>query len=169
MIVVAVFSLGAILHLAAATDQTPPVTQCPGQNQSVVEIQSVVVSDAKLGKKIKLDGTVLVKQLTGKHPVLQLSISTADGKKLPCDPSVLPCKLNLCDGTTKQEKELNKDWDNTCPVQPGTYSAHLSFTLPKNPVAEALLGDGNIIVKFNIVDGNQVLGCATIPVAIDVD
>uniref|UniRef100_A0A023GA33 Putative lipocalin-8 1 n=1 Tax=Amblyomma triste TaxID=251400 RepID=A0A023GA33_AMBTT len=163
MIVVAAFSLGAILHLAAATDQTPKVTQCPGQNNSVVEIQSVVVSGAKLGKKLKFEGTFVVKEVTGKHPVLQLSFSKPDGKKLPCDPSILPCKLNLCDGTTKQEKKMNKDWGNTCPVQPGTYSARLSFRLPKGPEAEALFGDGNIIVKFNIVTGIKFLDARLSP------
>ncbi|KAL1421653.1 hypothetical protein MTO96_004038 [Rhipicephalus appendiculatus] len=79
---------------------------------------------------IKFDATVLVKTTVGQNPVLELSFSQSDGTKIPCVDEVVPCNLSLCDGTTRIEKHLNKDWDNTCPVQRGTYSAELEFRLP---------------------------------------
>ncbi|KAK8759784.1 hypothetical protein V5799_028942 [Amblyomma americanum] len=163
------FVLAAVVHATIADIQNPPVTRCPGLDNPVVDVLAINVTGAKLGEEIAIDGAVHVKEVVGQHPVLQLSFAKPDGEKLPCDPRVMPCQLNLCNGTTEQEKELSKDWHNTCPVQPGMYSTHLPFLLPEGQDAKNYFGDGNVVVTFKIVNGSEVLGCVFIPVAIDVD
>ncbi|XP_075531644.1 uncharacterized protein LOC142564510 [Dermacentor variabilis] len=158
----------AVLHLVVSSTQNPPLTPCSGDN-FVVEFESITVKDAKLGKEVQIDATVSVNTTVGQNPVLQLSVSKPDGTTLPCVEDVLPCNLNLCDGKIRLEKRLNKDWNNSCPVQPGTYTAELEFRLPKNEEAKEYFGDGNVEITTKIVDGDQVLGCLQYPVKVDVD
>ncbi|KAL1421649.1 hypothetical protein MTO96_004034 [Rhipicephalus appendiculatus] len=106
-----------------------------------VEILNVTISNAKLGSKIKFVSTVYVKTTVGKDPGLQLSFSKSDGTKLPCVDEVVPCNFKLCDGTTRIEKRLNKDWNNTCPVQRGTYTGELEFRLPGTSEAKQYFGE----------------------------
>uniref|UniRef100_G3MR53 MD-2-related lipid-recognition domain-containing protein n=1 Tax=Amblyomma maculatum TaxID=34609 RepID=G3MR53_AMBMU len=169
MIASACIVLVAIVQLVAGTTQTPPLTQCAGVENPIVEILEVTIEDAKLGKKVKVDGTVRANAEVGTNPVLLISFASSNGAELPCVEDVLPCELKLCDGTTRLEKQLNEDWNNKCPVQPGTYKAHLSFRLPKDEEAVEFFGDGTITVTLKLVDSGDLQDCVSFPVTVDLD
>ncbi|XP_077494790.1 uncharacterized protein LOC144105543 [Amblyomma americanum] len=158
----------AVVHLAHSSTQNPPVTPCPGLEDPPFEITNVTIKDAKLGKKVKIDATIIVNEVVGESAVLQISFASSDGTKLPCVKSVLPCELKTCGGTTRTEKILNADWDNKCPVLPGTYTSHLAFRLPNNQAARDYLGDGNLEATLNVVDNGRVLDCVSLPLKVDV-
>uniref|UniRef100_A0A023GD72 Putative lipocalin-8 1 n=1 Tax=Amblyomma triste TaxID=251400 RepID=A0A023GD72_AMBTT len=158
----------AVCHFAASSTQNPTVTPCPGMDDPAFEIKSVTIKDAALGQKVKITATIVVNEVVGVSPVLKISFSKSDGTKLPCESSVLPCEFKTCDGTTRTERILNADWDNKCPVQPGTYTSHLSFRLPKSQTAKEYIGDGHLTVTLNVVDNGEVLDCVCFPMTIEV-
>ncbi|XP_077494788.1 uncharacterized protein LOC144105540 [Amblyomma americanum] len=166
MFAVAFLGFLAVFHQAASSTQTPQITQCPGITNPVVQIENITITDAELGKSPKFEGTAILTQEVDDNPVLKISLYGSDGQKLPCLPSVLPCTLKLCNGTTEIEQTLNQGWGNTCPVAPGTYSALLTFDLPDNDLAKLYFGDGNVNVKIEVEDDNDVLECLTYPLQV---
>ncbi|KAK8759786.1 hypothetical protein V5799_028944 [Amblyomma americanum] len=147
MLVVTCVGFLSAIQLAASSTQNAPLTKCPGTGDPALEITSIRIKDAKLGKDVQFDGTFVVDKVVGVKPVMQLSFARSDGTKLPCIPIVMPCNLKLCNAITRREKVLNADWGNKCPVQPGTYNAHLDFNLPDNLIARLFLGVSSRVNK----------------------
>ncbi|XP_077529586.1 uncharacterized protein LOC144142035 [Haemaphysalis longicornis] len=163
------FVILTAFHIAACSVQYPELTDCSdGDGSNIVNILNVTVTDAAPGKTVVIDAVVELTETVGENPQLLISLKKPNGTPLLCVPTVLPCVLNLCGGTTEIEKELNKEWNNECPVKSGIYNSRLSFDLPAGSFTELYLGDGNVVVTFRVVDGGTIFTCKTMNLKFDV-
>ncbi|XP_077529453.1 uncharacterized protein LOC144141839 [Haemaphysalis longicornis] len=160
--------LFALVGLSASENQTPQLTDCPGEDEEFLKFYGFTIEDATLGGTLRAHTEVsFTKEFT--NPTLHIGISRPDGTELPCIKGLWQCDLKLCNGTTPEEKELNADWDNECPIEPGTYTARMSFPLPDTKETRAFFGDGNVVITLIVKDGDETVECVSLPMKVDVD
>ncbi|XP_075531640.1 uncharacterized protein LOC142564507 [Dermacentor variabilis] len=138
-----------------------------GSDLSIIDIDSVTIDNAELGQEVAVDARIQVLRSFGSYPVLEIYVNTTKGKQLECFYSYLPKEARLCYVTTAVEAKLSSEWNNSCPISPGGYTAHLVFKLPNVPSAESCIGNGDLVFTLKIRDEGYVLDCVTFPVKID--
>ncbi|KAH7933966.1 hypothetical protein HPB49_019801 [Dermacentor silvarum] len=122
--------LAFVILVVAGSVQEPHVRKCEGSDDSIIAIDHVKITDAKLGKTAKFEVEARVKHTYGVNPILKISFARPDGQPAQCAYLIFPEELRLCGGNTDSEKELTADWKNTCPIKEGKYSARLSIYIP---------------------------------------
>ncbi|XP_075531639.1 uncharacterized protein LOC142564505 [Dermacentor variabilis] len=137
-----------------------------------VKIESVDVKSATLGLTLRADLKLRVDPTFGFSPALEFSVgservaNTSSATPLPCAYSVVPRKLRFCGGGTDREKLFSAEWNNTCPIKAGTYTARLSFDLPDGLAARSCVDDGKLETTLRIKDEGYILDCVSFPVTI---
>ncbi|XP_077529454.1 uncharacterized protein LOC144141840 [Haemaphysalis longicornis] len=159
----------ALVGLSTSETQTPELTVCPGQEEQLLNISSFTIEGATLGTTLTGKADISFTEQLNDDPRLHIRITRADGTELPCIQPPWPCNLKLCNGATAAEEELNADWDNRCPIEPGKYTARLSFPLPDNILTREYLGDGNLVVTLEVENDGKTVECVSLPVKVDVD
>ncbi|XP_077529177.1 uncharacterized protein LOC144141498 [Haemaphysalis longicornis] len=170
MIASVLLGLLAVTFCSARSDtQTPALTLCPGESNPTVDIESIVIKNAELGKKFRLNAELKVTDALADNPELFVSFARPDGTELDCPDYISNCELRLCGGTKIDELELNRDWNNTCPIEPGTYTAHVGVRINDDEDAQEFAGDGNLVVTVKVENGGNQVECVSFPVTIKLD
>ncbi|KAL1472221.1 hypothetical protein MTO96_023127 [Rhipicephalus appendiculatus] len=86
----------AFLTVAAGFIQRPTLTKCDVTDNSIVQVESVTVKNAKLGQRIRIDAKSRVYKTTNLEPVAEISVTTSSGTPLPCVYSAMPKQLKTC-------------------------------------------------------------------------
>ncbi|KAL1466713.1 hypothetical protein MTO96_042536 [Rhipicephalus appendiculatus] len=77
-------------------------------------------------------------------------------------------ELKLCGGDTEMEQEVAADWNNQCPIQEGQHNIRLSVNLPNIALAKQCVGDGQLVVTFEVEDQGSLVDCVTFPFSVGV-
>lgn len=166
MLTFACLCILTVLQQTATARQTPNLTRCRTDDDTIVQIQDIYISNTTLGDRLQLDATFNVFKAYGSSPVLEIFVNTSSGTPLHCVHSTLPKELRLCYGKTVTEGMLNRAWKNRCPVKPGKYIAHVSLQLPDAVNARSCLEDGELLTTIRIKDEGYIFDCVTFPVTI---
>ncbi|XP_077493525.1 uncharacterized protein LOC144104414 [Amblyomma americanum] len=171
MIAITLVGFLAAINLAAGSSQneTPTLTPCPGESDPILVIQNITIMNAELGKKVKLKADIQVTAPLDSDPTLYVSFSRPNGTELACPDYISNCVLKLCGGTKIDEILLNRDWDNKCPIEPGTYTAMVAVRINDDEEAEEFIGDGNLVVTLLIENGGSTADCVSFPVYVEKD
>ncbi|XP_054917081.1 uncharacterized protein [Dermacentor andersoni] len=167
MISIGLLSLAAILHVVACSTQMPSLTLCPGEHDPTIHITNITITNAKLGEKMNIDAAFDITEQLDSDPVLYVSFARPDGTQLWCPDYISECELMLCGGTKIDELQLTSEWDNECPIQPGSYTAHTSVRLLDISSSEEFIGDGNVVVTLNIENGGKTVECVYFTVFVE--
>ncbi|CAN7994383.1 unnamed protein product [Ixodes pacificus] len=161
-----VLMIGATMTgFCVASTQTPTLTSCSTAQQ--VKLSNVVITNARLGQTMTLNFTVNITTTLNTSPQLKVTMTTNFGLPIPCINDVGSCAYDLCGGTSEVEQGLGSRWNNTCPITPNSYTESLTAALPTD--IKFLLGNGNIKIKLNILNGGQSVGCQQFTVSIQLN
>ncbi|KAH6939001.1 hypothetical protein HPB50_015553 [Hyalomma asiaticum] len=169
MLMITSFTLLNVIYLAAASVQHPHLTKCPGTEKTILQFTDITVKNAKVGQEVQFIIQFDLAQTSGTDPVLLTYFSTPSGRTLDCANLVLPRELKICNGNTPMEKELNAEWNNTCPVEAGKYTARLAVRIPDNALNMQCIGDGHLIITFEVMNQGKVMECVHFPITVQLD
>uniref|UniRef100_V5GXA1 Putative lipocalin-8 9 n=1 Tax=Ixodes ricinus TaxID=34613 RepID=V5GXA1_IXORI len=148
--------LFSVIATGIASTQTPNITACSSTH--VVVIDDVTFTNAKVGETMIFSYKGQLTQSLNDSPSLKMTMTRINGGgKLPCIDDLGSCEYQLCGGTSDVEKEISKAWNGTCPIPAGSYDSSASFDIPY--LAILVIGDGNINVKMEIINGGNVVEC----------
>ncbi|XP_037289986.2 uncharacterized protein LOC119184939 isoform X1 [Rhipicephalus microplus] len=130
-----------------------------GEQDPTVQVTNVNIRNAKLGEKMTIDTAFKITEPLDADPVLYVSFARPDGTELRCPDYISHCELKLCEGTKIDELQLSREWHNKCPIPAGDYTTHVSVRLLDMESSEEFIGDGRVVVTFNIENGGEIVDC----------
>ncbi|XP_054917086.1 uncharacterized protein [Dermacentor andersoni] len=150
--------------LAECSVQNPTLTPCSDGDK--ITISDVAIQDAQIGKTMRANFTLIIRESLESDPTLKLTITTAEGNEVGCYGSVGSCPYKMCGGTSTVEQLLGQEWDNTCPVPKMT--SRISVDLPLPNFVESLIGTAPTTINFelDVIDRGSSVGCESFDVDI---
>ncbi|XP_070383556.1 uncharacterized protein [Dermacentor albipictus] len=155
---VAIFFFASTLSMGQSETQRPELTQCRFTKKAM-ELKDLVVEDLALGHDMKLNFSGrLLEEVVG-EPSLKFTMWNSYNVRMPCIEDYGSCTYKLCGGIKEIEKMGSVGWNNTCPILPGMYETYLK--LPVIAAAKYVRGNGTFRVKFEAMNGKEVMECKT--------
>ncbi|XP_077529155.1 uncharacterized protein LOC144141473 [Haemaphysalis longicornis] len=151
--------LVALLHnckICSSEIQNPELTQCP-TTKKTINLEDLVVRDLGVGRDMTVSFAGVLDEETAGIPAFRFQMWNSQNIRMPCVDDFGSCTYKACGGTTKIEKLLSRNWNNTCPIPPGTYSS--SITARVIPAARFVRGNGTFRIKAEVFDGEEIAEC----------
>uniref|UniRef100_G3MNP5 MD-2-related lipid-recognition domain-containing protein n=1 Tax=Amblyomma maculatum TaxID=34609 RepID=G3MNP5_AMBMU len=150
--------------LGTASVQRPKITSCSKSEKFM--LSDVSITNAQIGQSMVVNTSINIREPLGSSPTLSVTMRKQSGSKIPCLGSVGSCTYKLCRGTTSEEQELAKPWQNQCPVPAITVQESKETHL--TPMSQIIIGKAptTISFKLKVVDGGATVGCQSFKVEI---
>ncbi|XP_040068794.1 uncharacterized protein LOC120841864 [Ixodes scapularis] len=156
--------LFGVVSTGTASTQTPIITSCSDTHVAVID--DMTITNAKVGERMSFSYSGHLNQDLNESPSLKMTMTKKkDNSKIMCFSNVGSCEYKLCGGTSDVEKKITEGWNNVCPVPAGKHKGSASFQIPF--FAGFLIGDGNINIKMEIINGGNVVECNHFDVKIE--
>ncbi|XP_040068792.1 uncharacterized protein LOC8036341 [Ixodes scapularis] len=157
--------LFSIVSTGIASTQTPNITSCSATH--VVVIDDVTITDAEVGKTMVISYVGQLTRDLNDSPSLKFTLTKNNGGgKIPCLYDLGSCQYDLCGGTSDTERKIGEPWNNTCPIPAGSYDTSVSLDIPY--LAVFFIGDGDLHVKMEIINGGTAVECIEMNVQVKI-